>query len=237
MTNEQEPAPKEANPEASPTILDFEEENEESARIDAARARRIADEGATADTAAPSDEDDGPEEAPKRQPSPRRTSFKNAREVLLEEVPLRAKSSSPILRTQLLGTISVEIEGSTERYLFDWSTDNFKALEGAAPSSATPSSKSVVPGAGAASATANTATDTLGATQGSISQGSAPQSNNPQASATPDCVIRINQTNLLKIAAGDLNPQVAMLSSKIKVSGRASLAIYFFNLVAPRQNY
>lgn len=49
-----------------------------------------------------------------------------------------------------------------------------------------------------------------------------------------DCVIQISEENLLKIAWGSLNPQLAMLSDKVKVSGKLSLAIYIFNLIAPR---
>ena len=48
-----------------------------------------------------------------------------------------------------------------------------------------------------------------------------------------DCVIDIQSRDLELIAAGSLNPQIAMLSDKIRVSGNASLAVYFFNLVAP----
>lgn len=49
-----------------------------------------------------------------------------------------------------------------------------------------------------------------------------------------DCTIRLNSQNLMRIANGDLNPQVGMLSDKVMIEGRAGLAIYFFNLVAPR---
>lgn len=49
-----------------------------------------------------------------------------------------------------------------------------------------------------------------------------------------DCKISITEEHLLKIAAGDLNPQLAMLSDKVKVKGQLSLAIYIFNLIAPR---
>lgn len=46
-----------------------------------------------------------------------------------------------------------------------------------------------------------------------------------------DCRIRISKGHLEKVASGKLNPQIAMLSDKILVSGRAELAVYFFNLV------
>lgn len=51
-----------------------------------------------------------------------------------------------------------------------------------------------------------------------------------------DCTIRISEDHLMRVANGDLNPQVGMLSDKIKVIGKVSFAVYFFNLVAPRSN-
>lgn len=51
--------------------------------------------------------------------------------------------------------------------------------------------------------------------------------------AEGDCVINVSEGNLLKIAAGELNPQIGMLSEKIQVQGKLSLAVYFFNLIAP----
>jgi putative sterol carrier protein len=63
----------------------------------------------------------------------------------------------------------------------------------------------------------------------------------PRAEATnvkeADCTIIISKHNLMQIYSGDLNPQIGMLTDKIKVKGKAGLAIYFFNLVAPQQSY
>lgn len=56
------------------------------------------------------------------------------------------------------------------------------------------------------------------------------------AYGAPDCSIRLSEDNLLRIANGDLNPQVGMLSEKIRVTGKVSFAVYFFNLIAPRLN-
>ena len=53
-------------------------------------------------------------------------------------------------------------------------------------------------------------------------------------SGSVDCSIHLNGSALMRIASGDLNPQVAMLSDKIRVEGKAGFAIYFFNLVASR---
>jgi hypothetical protein len=49
-----------------------------------------------------------------------------------------------------------------------------------------------------------------------------------------DCVIDVGEPDLLRIARGSLNPQVAMLTDRMKIVGRAELAVYFFNLVGPR---
>jgi putative sterol carrier protein len=55
-------------------------------------------------------------------------------------------------------------------------------------------------------------------------------------SESADCVIQVSGSTLLRIAAGDLNPQIAMLSDKINVRGRLSLAVYFFNLIVPQSS-
>jgi hypothetical protein len=55
--------------------------------------------------------------------------------------------------------------------------------------------------------------------------------------AASDCVIRLPDKNLMKIYQGRLNPQLAMLSGKVKVEKQATFAVYFFNLVAPRARY
>lgn len=51
--------------------------------------------------------------------------------------------------------------------------------------------------------------------------------NNPGA----DCSLKISERDLLRIANGELNPQVAMLSDKVQGQGKLGLAVYFFNLV------
>lgn len=49
-----------------------------------------------------------------------------------------------------------------------------------------------------------------------------------------ECTILVSEDHLKRISYGDLNPQIAMLSEKIRVEGRKSVAMYFFNLIAPR---
>ncbi len=46
-----------------------------------------------------------------------------------------------------------------------------------------------------------------------------------------DCSLKIRESDLLRIANGELNPQVAMLSDKIQGRGKLGLAVYFFNLI------
>jgi putative sterol carrier protein len=49
-----------------------------------------------------------------------------------------------------------------------------------------------------------------------------------------DSFILLSEQHLMSIRAGDLNPQVGMLTDKIKVRGKVSPAVYIFNLIAPR---
>lgn len=49
---------------------------------------------------------------------------------------------------------------------------------------------------------------------------------------SPDCIIQLNEKDLIRIANGELNPQIAMLSDKVRVEGKSEFAVYFFNLIA-----
>ncbi len=49
-----------------------------------------------------------------------------------------------------------------------------------------------------------------------------------------DSYILLSEQHLMSIRAGDLNPQVGMLTDKIKVRGKVAPAVYIFNLIAPR---
>lgn len=61
------------------------------------------------------------------------------------------------------------------------------------------------------------------------------ESSGPGAkSAKADCVIDLTETSLQRMWNGELNPQIAMLSDKVTISGKAELAVYFFNLVSPK---
>ena len=124
--------------------------------------------------------------APKMQehrPIEERRSFRNARDLLVDELYKRAQRANPKLRAQLLGSVLVQINGSKERFLLDWGSEDLRVE----------------------------ATDREHA----------------------DCIIRISEDNLMKIAHGDLNPQIGMLSDKIHLQGSLNLAVYFFNLIAP----
>lgn len=51
----------------------------------------------------------------------------------------------------------------------------------------------------------------------------------------PDCTVTITESDIEGIAEDSLNPQIAMISDKVTVEGKTSLAIYAFNLIT-RQN-
>lgn len=51
---------------------------------------------------------------------------------------------------------------------------------------------------------------------------------------TVDAHILLSEQHLMAVRSGDLNPQVGMLTEKIKVRGKVSPAVYVFNLIAPR---
>lgn len=48
-----------------------------------------------------------------------------------------------------------------------------------------------------------------------------------------DCKVQLSARDFLMISNGKVNPQIAMLSEKVKISGKVSLAVYLFNLIAP----
>lgn len=48
-----------------------------------------------------------------------------------------------------------------------------------------------------------------------------------------DCSVQLSARDFLMIANGKVNPQIAMLSEKVKISGKVPLAVYLFNLIAP----
>lgn len=114
----------------------------------------------------------------------RRTGFKDARELLVDELQVRVQRANPRLRGHLTGIVVVNVRGSGKKYLFDWRNE-------------------------------------------------APVIQEADSEAA-DCNISVSQDNLFRIASGELNPQIAMLSDKIHVTGNLAFAVYFFNLIAPR---
>ncbi len=55
-----------------------------------------------------------------------------------------------------------------------------------------------------------------------------------EASHRVDTVICLSERSVMAIRSGDLNPQVGMLTDKIRVSGQIAPAVYIFNVIAPR---
>jgi hypothetical protein len=49
-----------------------------------------------------------------------------------------------------------------------------------------------------------------------------------------DSVVSISESNLMAVRSGSLNPQVGMLTEKIRVRGKVGPAVYIFNVIAPR---
>lgn len=49
-----------------------------------------------------------------------------------------------------------------------------------------------------------------------------------------DCRISLSQADLMRVVKGDLNPQIGMLSGRIKASGNPEMAMYLFNLLVRR---
>jgi hypothetical protein len=49
-----------------------------------------------------------------------------------------------------------------------------------------------------------------------------------------DAIVALSEQHVMSIRAGDLNPQIGMLTEKIRVKGKVSSAVYLFNLIAPR---
>jgi len=124
---------------------------------------------------------------------------------LAEDVRKRAGLAGPKLMMHLAGGITVELERSGGRLQFDWRSGP------------------------AIGATSPVATPPDGG-----SGGAAPTTSETRSVLPDHCSIKISDENLMRIASGDLNPQLAMLSDKIQVDGKHSIAMYFFNLVAPR---
>lgn len=137
--------------------------------------------GASESDAPGADSQKGGEQRKERE---ERRRFDSAKELLTDELRRRASNANPKLRAQLLGSVLVQMRGTNERYLFDWTTEDLRVEQ--------------------------------------------------VQSGTADCSIKISEDNLLKIASGDLNPQIGMLSDKIQIEGQLALAVYFFNLIAPR---
>lgn len=53
---------------------------------------------------------------------------------------------------------------------------------------------------------------------------------NPNA----DCRVVLSQGDLMRVVRGDLNPQIAMLSGRIRATGNPEMAMYLFNLIVRR---
>lgn len=145
----------------------------------------------------------GPAPREERRPPP-----SSAEELLLSEIPHRLGRAELKLRQNLAGRIALRIMSGPERR----SSDNRNADS------------------------RGTETRYLFDWSGdspSIKKQEAGQGKDASEQVSPDCTISIHEQVLLRIANGELNPQITMLSDRLKIDGQSSLGIYFFNLVAP----
>lgn len=51
---------------------------------------------------------------------------------------------------------------------------------------------------------------------------------------TADCRVTLSQGDVMRVVRGELNPQIGMLSGRIKASGNPEMAMYLFNLIVRR---
>jgi hypothetical protein len=58
-----------------------------------------------------------------------------------------------------------------------------------------------------------------------------------EKSVNVDTVVSISESHLMAVRSGSLNPQVGMLTEKIRVKGKVGPAVYIFNVVAPRARH
>jgi hypothetical protein len=49
-----------------------------------------------------------------------------------------------------------------------------------------------------------------------------------------DCRVTLSQADLMRVVRGEFNPQIGMLSGRIKASGNPEMAMYLFNLIVRR---
>jgi hypothetical protein len=57
------------------------------------------------------------------------------------------------------------------------------------------------------------------------------------SSINVDTVVSISESHLMAVRSGSLNPQVGMLTDKIRIKGKVGTAVYIFNVVAPRARH
>jgi hypothetical protein len=147
-------------------------------------------------TAAGKADGDDAAEAPAKAPPPPKKAVKSARDLFLEEVGGRSDRVEPTLKSQLLGTVVVEVTGNKGRYLIDGRGDSITVSE--------------------------------------FQETPQLRKSEQDPPTAIDCVVRLSEPHLFQVRSGELNPQLAMLSEKIRVEGRIGLAVYLFNLIAPR---
>jgi hypothetical protein len=155
------------------------------------------------------EEDEAPQRPAPRGRMERRAPPNSVQELFANEIPQRASFADPKLRQHLTGTVLVKVQSFPDRR---GGSDRGGADRGYERGG-----------------------DRRGSEQRFLFDWTAEAARcAPSEATTADCVISVSETNLMRIAQGDLNPQISMLSDKVRIEGQASFAIYFFNLVAPQ---
>ena len=143
-------------------------------------------------------------------------------QILTSELVEAARYASLPLKERLCGRLFVDIIDRRERYLFDWSEQIRSAIgSSGSDSQAAPDA----PASG--EAVVRTAV-------GEPKVGIVGSDQVPSVNITDDdCIIELHSAAFRGILDGRLNPQIAMLSHRVKVRGKHAMAMYFFNLLRP----
>jgi len=183
---------------------------EGSGRSGSTAGSSTGDTGSRSQEGRDDDEEEAPQRSAPRQRMERRAPPNSIQELFGSEIPQRASYADAKLRQQLSGTVLVKVTSYPDRRAGPDRSERGASERGASDRRGSSEQRFLFDWTGdAAICAASEAT-------------------------TADCVISVSETNLMRIAQGDLNAQISMLSDKVRVDGQASLAIYFFNLVAPQ---
>lgn len=137
-------------------------------------------------------------------------------DLLLKQLPNSASEASEGLAKHLMGTTIIRLRDVRREFLFEWKESGPSVLEVSGRDAHARNTSFRVGASGDVAADAS----------------ERPEGTEKEGRGDDVCIITTDAVHMLSIAAGHLNPQIAMLSEKIEVSGRVGPALYFFNLIA-----